>query len=150
MKQLYLHKMKNRKLKTLLSIGGWTWKESFPSATSTAANRKRFATSAVKLITDWGMDGIDIDWEYPVGGGVEGNKTRPADKQNYTLLLAELRKELDAQGKADGKSYLLTIAAPAGPATYANLELEKVARHIDWFNLMAYDFHGGWSPLTHS
>src|SRR5262249_49342921 len=69
-------------------------------------------------------------------------------KQNYTLLLAALRKELDAAGKMDKRQYLLTIAAPAGPAVYANLELEKIAEHLDWINLMTYDFHGGWDQVS--
>jgi chitinase len=63
-------------------------------------------------------------------------------------LLAELRTQFDERGKADKKRYLLTIAAPAGPKTIANLEAEKIHRHLDWINLMTYDFHGSWSPLT--
>jgi chitinase len=81
-----------------------------------------------------------------VGGGLQPGK--PADKANYTLLLRELRKQLDAQGTTDGRPYLLTIAAPAGPTTYANLELAAVAATLDWINLMAYDFHGGWELAT--
>jgi chitinase len=97
----------------------------------------------------YGFDGVDIDWEYPVGGGLASNKTRKEDRTNYTLLLAELRRQLDVQGKEDRRSYLLTIAAPAGPATMAHLELDKIHPHLDWINLMTYDFHGGWSPITH-
>jgi chitinase len=96
----------------------------------------------------YGFDGVDIDWEYPVGGGLEGNKNRPEDKANYTLLLAELREQLIVQGKKDKKHYLLTIAAPAGPKTIANIELAKIHGHLDWINLMTYDFHGSWSELT--
>lgn len=147
-RQLQLLKKKHPQLKTLIAVGGWTLSGPFSDVALTDAARGKFARSCVRFMTKYGFDGIDVDWEYPVSGGLAGNKTRPADKSNYTLLLAELRKELDAHGKLDGKSYLLTIAAPAGPGTYANLELEKVARLIDWFNLMAYDFHGGWSPLT--
>jgi chitinase len=43
---------------------------------------------------------------------------------------------------------LLTIAAPAGPQTFANIELDKIHPLLDWFNLMTYDFHGEWSELT--
>src|SRR5262249_36641449 len=48
----------------------------------------------------------------------------------------------------DKRAYLLTIAAPAGPKIIRHLELERIHRHLDWINLMTYDFHGGWSPLT--
>jgi chitinase len=146
--QLLQLKKKHPHLKTLISVGGWTLSGPFSDVALTEASRSRFARSCVAFLLKYGFDGVDIDWEYPVAGGQEGNKTRPADRANYTLLLAELRRQLDEQGKKDGKRYLLTIAAPAGPKTYANVELDRIHAHLDWINLMTYDFHGGWSPLT--
>ena len=60
---------------------------------------------------------MDIDWEYPGGGGMDKTKGRPEDTKNFTSLLTHLRAQLDAIGKGDGKHYLLTIAAPAGGAS---------------------------------
>ena len=94
------------------------------------------------------FDGIDIDWEYPVRGGLATNVTRPEDRQNCTLLLQALRQELDAQGKRDGRQYLLTIATIAGPGVFTQLELGPVAAAVDWFNVMTYDFHSG-SKIAH-
>ena len=51
-----------------------------------------------------GLDGVDLDWEYPVSGGAPGTIHRPADKQNFTKLLQELRTQLDRQGRRDGKA----------------------------------------------
>jgi chitinase len=146
--QLQLLKKKHPHLRTLISVGGWTLSGPFSDVAQTEASRTKFAKSAVAFMKKYEFDGVDIDWEYPVSGGLESNKTRKEDKQNYTYLLAALRKQLDEQGKNDRKAYLLTIAAPAGPKIYANLELDRIAKYLDWINLMTYDFHGGWSERT--
>jgi chitinase len=146
--QLRLLKSRHPHLKTLISVGGWTLSGPFSDVALTAASRAKFAKSCVAFVRKHGFDGVDVDWEYPAGGGLQANKTRPEDTANYTLLLAELRKHLNAAGKDDGKGYLLTIAAPAGPRVIENLELGKLAGIIDWFNLMAYDFHGSWDERT--
>lgn len=146
--QLIKLKQQHPHLRTMISIGGWTLSGRFSDVALTDASRRAFAASAVAFMTRYGFDGVDIDWEYPVGGGLSTNVTRPQDKQNYTLLLRALRDALDAQGVRDGKRYLLTIAAPAGASTYAHIELAAVAGIIDWFNLMTYDYHGGWESTT--
>ncbi|MEE3200218.1 MAG: glycoside hydrolase family 18 protein [Planctomycetota bacterium] len=135
-------------VKTLISVGGWTWSGGFSDVAVSDESRNRFAASCVDFMTRYGFDGIDIDWEYPVGGGLETNRTRQEDRENFTLLLAELRRQVDERAVADGRTYLLTIAAPGGPGTYANIEIDRIHPLLDWINLMSYDFSGGWSDQT--
>ena len=144
--QLLLLKEQHPHLKTLISIGGWTWSGNFSAVAMTEASRQQFVSSCLMFVTDYGFDGIDVDWEYPVGGGL--NPGVPADKENYTLLMAEFRNQLNALTESTGKDYLLTIAAPAGPTTLENLEVVELAVILDWINLMTYDFHGGWDSKT--
>ncbi len=146
--QLQILKKAHPRLRTLISVGGWTGSERFSDAAATPAARELFAGSCVGFMRSYGFDGIDLDWEFPVAGGLPGNVTRPEDRGNLTLLLAELRAELDAAGAADGRHYLLTVAAPATADLYANFELERLHAEVDWVHLMAYDLAGGWSPLT--
>jgi GH18 family chitinase len=136
-------------LKVLISIGGWTWSGNFSNAAKDDASRKRFASSCVDLYLKQYpgvFDGLDIDWEYPVSGGL--TKGNAADKANYTLLLQEIRSQLDELGQKDDRYYLLTIAAPSSPGSIGNFDLVGLAASVDWINLMAYDFHGTWDTTT--
>ncbi|WP_342437015.1 glycosyl hydrolase family 18 protein [Paenibacillus sp. FSL L8-0436] len=148
LKQLWKLKEKNPKLKTVISVGGWTWSNRFSDVAATAATREVFANSAVDFIRKYQMDGVDLDWEYPVSGGLAGNSYRPEDKQNYVLLLQKIREKLNAAGTADGKTYLLTIASGASPAYVQNNNLSGIAAVVDWINIMTYDFNGSWNTTT--
>jgi len=143
-------KQANPNLRTLISVGGWTWSGRFSEVAMTATSRSTFAKSCVDFAVEHGFDGIDIDWEYPAGGGLEGNGASPSDTHNYTLLLQALRDELHAREVTLGRTepYLLTIAAPAGPSLISHLEPAAIASVVDWINVMTYDFHGGWELTT--
>lgn len=138
----------NPNLKILISVGGWSWSDKFSDAALTDKSRNIFANSCVDFIKKYGLDGIDIDWEFPVSGGPPTNKYRKEDKQNFTLLLKAIREKLDIQGKKDGKHYLLTIAGGAGSMGIDNVELWNIHRYLDFANIMTYDMHGTWDKYT--
>jgi GH18 family chitinase/aryl-phospho-beta-D-glucosidase BglC (GH1 family) len=154
-------KEKHPHVKVLVALGGWTWSAGFSDA-ALPENREAFVSSVIDTLILGNLpydavsrtggagsaagvfDGIDIDWEYPVGGGLGGNINRPEDKENFTALLAEFRRQLDEIDP----DLLLTIAAPAGPSKIVNHEIEKFPQYLDFVNLMAYDYHGDWDAST--
>jgi chitinase len=140
LKQLYPN------IKVVISLGGWTWSGGFSSAAQ-PQNVANFVRSCVNLfITDprWTgvFDGIDIDWEYPNACGLQCGV--PADRQNFTNMLAEFRRQLNAVRPG----LLLTIASGAGPAVYGAIDLNQIHPHLDWINIMTYDYHGAWENRT--
>lgn len=147
-KQLQLLKKAYPTLKTLITVGGWERSKYFSDVAATAQSRARFAKSCVVYMKDNNFDGIDIDWRYPVSGGPTTNVSRPEDRENFTLLLAAVRDELEANAAKDNRRYLLTISAPAVEPLYSNFELDKIAQYLDWINLMSYSFQGSWSALA--
>jgi chitinase len=74
---------------------------------------------------------------------------RPEDKRNFTALLAEFRRQLDAYGRERGRRYQLTAFLPADPATMdAGYQGHRIFRHLDFATVQGYDFHGTWESTT--
>ncbi|KAF9163595.1 hypothetical protein DFQ26_002351 [Actinomortierella ambigua] len=138
LRQLGLLKKRHRNLKVSLSIGGWTWSTNFAAVASSSKTRQVFVRTSIELMNDLGLDGLDIDWEYPKSHS-EGH--------DYVKLLRELRHGLDhyAASKGDSQRYLLTAAMPCGESNYKQMDLGAMAHYLDYFYLMAYDLAGSWS-----
>lgn len=138
-------------LKIVISFGGWGQSDGFSSAVE-PEHLKEFVRGCVDTfirgrfapgIEAPGIfDGIDIDWEYPVEGGVTPG--RPEDTANFTAMAEEFRRQLDAVRPG----LLLTAALPAPAELYKNFELKKIAASMDFLSVMAYDLHWDSEPMT--
>lgn len=150
---------RNTHLRIGVSVGGWSKSGDFSAVAANPTTRAKFVNNLVQFLVLNNMDYLDIDWEYPCDVRQpdlvdnmrdEGTPyATPADKQNYILLLQDLRAALDAQGEEDGRVYELSIALPAPKARialgYDLLELMKV---LDFINIMTYDMAGAWNAVS--
>jgi alkyl hydroperoxide reductase subunit AhpC/GH18 family chitinase len=135
LRQLLALKQDNPDIKVIVAIGGWG-QDGFSDAALTPTSRYKFAREVNALINQYNLDGIDIDWEYP-GSGAAGIKSRPEDRENFTLLLTAIRDVI-------GDNKWLSVAG-TGDTAYINrsAEIAKIAPLINYFNLMSYDFTAG-------
>lgn len=152
--QLKQLKAKYPRLRISISLGGWTGSKYFSNAALTPESRAAHVRSCIDMWLKGNLpgaapgagagvfDGIDLDWEWPGSEGNPGNVIRPEDKQNFTLLLREYRKQLD-------RRQLLTAFLPANPVTMdRGYEVRKIFRYLDFATTQGYDYHGAWDPLT--
>ncbi|XP_041051196.1 acidic mammalian chitinase-like isoform X2 [Carcharodon carcharias] len=134
-------KNKNANLKTLLSIGGWNFgTQKFSVMASTSETRQIFIKSVTGFLRHYGFDGLDIDWEYPVG----------ADKKHFTMLAQEMVAAFEAEAKSSGKPRMLLSAAVSAAPGYVSFryEVPQLGQTLDFFNVMTYDFFGPWNSVT--
>ncbi|MFI9820769.1 glycosyl hydrolase family 18 protein [Streptomyces sp. NPDC052013] len=167
--QLRKLKQRHSHLKIVMSL----MSAHFSDSALTADSRRKLVTSCVELFikgnlpelpgeetTEGGpgsgfgvFDGIDIDWEYPAYPNAHGHRYRPEDTRNFTLLMAEFRRQLDELGRERKRTYLLSAALPPSPRKRERIEAAEVARYADFLTVMTYDFAGPWSangPTDHS
>jgi GH18 family chitinase/chitodextrinase len=148
------------KIKIFISLGGWTWSKWFSAASATDSLRKTLVSSCIDLYIKGNLpvvdgrggpnvaagvfDGIDIDWEYPGGGGQPYNTFDSTDHLRFTALLKEFRTQLDAYSQIKSTRYGLTVAIGSGGDKIQNTDPAEYSQYLDWINIMSYDYHGGW------
>lgn len=132
---------RNPAAKVLVAVGGGedSVGPKYSNMASSWGSRKEFIDSAIAILKQYKLDGLDMDWEYPAhNGGV------PADRENFSLLLKELKQRFNQEG-----GYLLSAAVNAGEwAAKTAYNIPAISQHLDFINLMAYDFHGSWEKQT--
>ncbi|KAF7315066.1 Glycoside hydrolase family 18 protein [Mycena indigotica] len=127
--------------KIVLSIGGWTDSGPFHQMAASSSSRSKFVSGVSKVVSEYGLDGVDIDWEYPNSPG-NGNPFGPADAANFLLLLKALRASL-------GWSKIISTAVTDLPWLGSNgaplRDVSEYAAQLTYVNIMNYDINGGWS-----
>ena len=147
--QLSRFKELNPNVELGFALGGWTLSDEFSTAFATQAGRDQFTSDVVDIFKTYDFFSVvDFDWEYPGGGGDAGNASSANDGANFALVLEQLRSELDALELQTGGNYEVSIATAGGSEKLANLNLSGIDPYVDFYNVMTYDFHGGWENQT--
>ena len=127
-------------IRVLLCIGGYgdaaiPWS----MAAYTEEGRVKLAKSIVDNVVKYNYDGVDVDWEYPgfynPGNVYDWSITTAEDSANYTLLMKEIKKQLDEVNE----DFILSAAVPGGPWATTRYEIANLTPVLDYFNLMTYD-----------
>ena len=139
-------KKKYPHLNVNLSVGGAN-EAGFSPMAENPAKRAGFIADVCDWLEKNNLDGVDIDWEYPVRP-LTGGGPFPQDRENYILLLEETRVALDALGEKTGKRYSLSTAVPANSRFTTDVDAKKASEIVDSFKLMSYDYYGSWSSTT--
>jgi len=146
--QLQMMRGENPNLKIIMSVGGWDLSEQFPIVSADESARVRFARSCIGLMRTYELDGIDIDWRFPVDGGATPETASDEDTSNFVSLLRTLREELDEASDTDDRSYLLTALVPSSEALYQYFDLGAMHPYLDWMNVSTYGYTGAWSEVA--
>ncbi|KLE17556.1 glycosyl hydrolase family 18 protein [Clostridium sp. C8] len=152
-------KSENPNLKIGVSLGGWSKSGDFSVIAANPSVRANFVKNVMAFIKYTNMDFVDIDWEYPASlrdpdkvdnTNDEGTtKATPADKENFIILLQDLKNALNKQGAELGKTYELSVAIPAGKAKVdEGIDVAKLFNVVDFANIMTYDMAGAWSTVS--
>ena len=105
----------------MISVGGWGWEKEFEVMAADPITRKVFVENLVAFVDEYDLDGVDMDWEYPLPG---------ESAENFLLLSQELREAFPDKE--------LTTAVVSYGATGEGMLAETFPLY-DTINVMTYD-----------
>lgn len=129
-------KAKANGAKIFISLNGahTDWKNMATSATG----RTAFINGTMNIVRQYGLDGVDVDWEFPT--------TSDGSDVTYTALMKQLSDSCHLNRK-----YYLTAAVTAGKyaGSIRDAIKSEIFGYVDWLNVMAYDDFSTSVPYKH-
>ena len=109
------------------------------------SRRKTFIHSVLRYLKSHRLDGINIDWEYPSFRG-----SPPTDKRRFTHLLREMFHTFKSFTQFDTQSgFSITLSVSGSSKKISkSYEVRKIAKYVNWVDVMAYNLRGPWRKQT--
>lgn len=128
----------------LVMLGGAGGSQNFADAVSTAVRRERFVETTLEYLRTYDLDGVDVDWEFPLDNSASDAENR----RNFTALIELFRERLDRAGSEDGKYYWLTASLSQQPWRAREHDTQRLGELLDFAAIMNYNYAGSWSSAT--
>ncbi len=118
----------------------------FESWFSTKPMAEKLAGEVTDIVRTYDYDGFDIDYEFPTGA--------PNTRQNFVYFMQVMKEKFAELGKETGKEYILSMAVPGTQWTFDLFDMNALAEHVSYFNMMNYDLYigenGRYTPHHHT
>lgn len=147
-------KSQNPPVKIMISIGGQATTYDFEDWLLSDTPTNLAKTCVANLLGAYSpgtIDGIDVDWEYP---------SSATDEQNFNLLMAAFRQQLDAFANTNRLSQHLLLSASLAPEhtpngwqymDFAGATYQPAANtNVDFYNVQFYVYSDNGQPGTYS
>ena len=108
-------------VQVLISVGGWGWEKEFEAMAADPVTRTAFVTNLKAIVDEYGLDGADVDWEYPQAG---------ESASNYLKLMQEIDAAMPDK--------LITTAVVSHGSNAEGVP-DETFEIFDFVNVMTYD-----------
>ncbi|PFH47381.1 glycoside hydrolase family 18 protein [Amanita thiersii Skay4041] len=141
----FVNRAKKENVLALVSVGGWTGSRYF-SVHVQPDHQDGFVKALVNMASQYKLDGIDFDWEYPNKQGMGCNVISSDDSKNYLSFLQKLRQ--DPVGSKLVLTAAVGIAPFVGPDGSPMSDVSGFSKYLDHISIMEYDVFGSWSQTV--
>ncbi|KAL4806278.1 glycoside hydrolase superfamily [Aspergillus unguis] len=130
-------------VKRIISLGGWGYSVNRVAydvlrEAMLPENVDTFIVNLMEFVANNGLDGVDLDWEYPGASDLNHiNHGLRSDGPNYLEFVKKLRRVFP-------RDKIISVAAPASYWHLRAFPIKEMWPHVDYIIYMTYDFHGQW------
>ncbi|MFO6423906.1 glycosyl hydrolase family 18 protein [Motilimonas sp. KMU-193] len=136
MGQLQQLKRRNKKIKSVISIGGWNRVDTMSQVMNDPHKRAKFVPSLADFVQQYEFDGIDLNWIAPALNP-SNVQWRTADFYNLTKLVKELKQMVDQLSLASQRDIELMLSVPVSRQSLQYWHIGEIYPLVDYVILLS-------------